>query len=148
MRKLEEIYADLNNLAKTLNDNTLYRLVNDIKDVILDEDDKKAAKDWVKSSGELRSHSKKAILIEVYRNKKYPGVMIHRSYSVQEELIKGWSISHDLSGYRLASGYPNMRRAVRTFIECAADVDWSRTADELTTDPKAHAAYNRLFTAG
>lgn len=147
MRKLEEVYADLSDLAKKLNDNSLYMLVYEIKEILSDEDEKKAAKDWVKGSGEVRFNPKQTITVDAYRNKKYPGVTIHRSYVITGDLIKGWSISHELSGLRLDSGYSNMRKAVKAFIEHAANVDWNRTEAEVTTDPEARAACIRLSTA-
>lgn len=147
MRKLEEVYADLSDLAKKLNDNSLYMLVYEIKEILSDEDEKKAAKDWVKGTGEIRFNPKQAITVNAYRNKKFPGVIIHRNYDITGELLPGWSISHELSGLRLSSGYQNMRKAVKAFTEHAANVDWNRPGDEITADPEARDAYNRLSAA-
>lgn len=148
MRKLEEIYGDLYSFAKRQDSHELNSLVLEIKKLILAEDEKKAAKEWVKGFGDLRYDEGKTLTAEVYRNKNYPGIMIHRSISREGRWLPGWSIGHEMSGLRIGpGGYPNLHKAVKEFLEHASKVDWNRSAEKLIKDPAAIKASRVLNTA-
>jgi hypothetical protein len=144
-RTLEQIYGDLSELSVTLKDQILDNLVCEIKNLISDEEEKKAVKGWKKGSGKIRLSSEKTLAIEVYRNENYPGIMINRSYNTHGQLMSGWTISHDLSGLRLGDKrYSNMRKAVKAFLEHAANVNWNRPEKEIVADPEARTAHYNL----
>lgn len=144
-RTLVEIYGDLSELSKTLNNQTFDKLIDEIKNLILADDEKRAIKDWKKSTGWIKMPENKKLKIEVYQNKKYPGIMIHRGYTHLGQLISKWSISHESSGLRIScKNYPNLRKAVKAFLDHAANVDWGRPENEILECPKARKAIEAL----
>ncbi len=140
MRKLEQIYSDLLNLAPTIDNFQFYTLLDEIRAIISDEDEKKAAKDWKKGTEDIRVSKDKVITAEVFRNKNHPGIMIHRSINRDGKWMSGWNISHEISGLRIGPIYSSMRKAVKAFQEHASGVDWNRSAEELMNDPAAQKA--------
>lgn len=143
MRKLEEIYIELSSLSKVLDNNELYMLVYELKDYLSAEDEKKAVKGWKKGSGVVK-YPTKNVTVEVYRDKNYPGIMIHRSIGAGEQFAPGWVISHELSGLRLSTRFPTMGKAVKTFMKHAASVNWNRPSDDLLKDIAAREAGSGL----
>lgn len=144
MRTLEGIHYDLTVLSTALNNEELYNLVQEIREHISALDEKKAAKDWKKGTGTIRVNEGKTATVEVYRNSRYPGVVIHRQYGAPGEILKKWNITHELSGLSISSGYSNMRKAVKAFLEHAADVNWNMPEAELVKDTKVRTAYENI----
>ncbi|MEW6663043.1 MAG: hypothetical protein ACOY9Y_02285 [Bacillota bacterium] len=143
-RGLEQIYLDLVTVSEKLENSNLNKLVEEIRTYILTEDEKTATKEWKRSSGKI-TFEKGHLTVDVYRNANYPGVMIHRHYKPNGELQSGWVISHELSGLKLGSiVYNNMRKAVKAFLEHAANVNWDRPKEEILADPEAKTAYYNM----
>jgi len=142
---LERIHEDLLALSEKLKNSELNNLAYEIKTYILDKDEKKAVKGWKKDQGKIVFAKNKTIKIEVYKNKEYPGIMIHRRYGAEEQLESGWVISHELSGSKISqSFYTSVRKAVKAFLDHAAKVNWNRPAAEISEDPEAKKAYSDL----
>lgn len=140
MRKLDDVYNDLLSLSTRLEHYELDSLTNEIKNHILAMDEKRAAKDWKKATGDVRCGSI-TVSIDVYFNTKYPGVMIHRNTDADGRLLKGWCIR--LNG----KPYSTMPKAVKAFTEHLAIVNWDRPGEELKPDKDAHKAVVRLNNA-
>ena len=147
MRKLEEIYVELSSLSKELDNDGLHVLVYDLKDYLSAEDEKKAVKGWKKGSGDVKYPNAKTVTVEVYRDKNYPGIMIHRNIDADMQ-PPGWVISHELSGLRLSIGFPTMGKAVKAFMKHEASVNWNRPSDDLLKDNVARNAGSGLNSWG
>lgn len=146
-KTLEQILNDLIDLNKYLDGNyALEESISDLSDYISAEDEKKAAKGWVKGTGELKTRKDDPITVEVYRNKDYPGVMIHRAYGYNSDLLSGYALSHEKSGLRIGGKWPNMRKAVKAFLDHASKVNWDRPTEEILKDPEAVEAAKKLNT--
>ncbi len=146
-KTLEQILNDLTNLNKGLDGNyILEESISDLQAYISAEDEKKAAKGWVKGTGELKIRKDNPITVEVYRNEKYPGVMIHRVYGYNSDLLPGYTLSHEKSGLIIGGKWSNMRKAVKAFLDHAAKVNWDRPTEEILKDPEAVEAAKKLNT--
>lgn len=143
---LEEVYTRLVIYGQSNNvDQELTDIIKDIKRLVQAKEDQQTVKGWVKGKGFVVVYEGKKAEVQVYRNKEYPGVILHREYAGEKVISKTWVISHEITGLRLANKmFSNMSKAAKAFVTHAAGVDWNREAKEIVKDEQAKKAYAEL----
>jgi hypothetical protein len=132
-RKLEKIYNSLLERAKFHDDEDLNILVDELRKLIEEEEAKKVVKGWEAGTGGIKFPNDTVMEIQVHRNKNHPGIMIHRNYK-NKILSPGWQISLE-AGLRIVNvNYKTKTQAIKTFSECAGNIDWNRPLEVLSGD--------------